>query len=213
MGTKNKAVLTIAFVFGFGLIAIPNAQARNLRGVCKADIEKVCKDIKPGEGRISDCLKKNIKKISKDCKERVENPQKKNQNKKGKWTNNKKNKRSGNKNFKGKDESFLRGFERGFARGYERGFDRGQKNKVNNRSKNRQNRVITACKADIKKLCGDIKYGEGRIKACLEKNKKKLSEKCSTACEAAKTRGKRNDGNRGDGNRRNGNTRLPHFFR
>ncbi|MEA3307731.1 MAG: cysteine rich repeat-containing protein, partial [Elusimicrobiota bacterium] len=72
METKHKIILTTAIIFGFGLMVSVPAQARNLRGACKADIEKVCKDVKPGEGRIADCLKDNIKKISKDCKERIE---------------------------------------------------------------------------------------------------------------------------------------------
>jgi hypothetical protein len=37
------------------------------RGVCKADIEKFCKDIKPGGGRIWVCLESNGDRLSKEC--------------------------------------------------------------------------------------------------------------------------------------------------
>lgn len=35
---------------------------------CKGDIEEFCKDVKPGEGRIMQCLKKNEDHLSNNCK-------------------------------------------------------------------------------------------------------------------------------------------------
>ncbi|MDT8287609.1 MAG: cysteine rich repeat-containing protein, partial [Elusimicrobiales bacterium] len=40
--------------------------------VCAADAAKLCKDVKPGEGRMRDCLQKNVKKLSDECKTRQE---------------------------------------------------------------------------------------------------------------------------------------------
>ena len=37
------------------------------KGACKADIEKFCKDIKPGGGRILACLKSNGDRLSQEC--------------------------------------------------------------------------------------------------------------------------------------------------
>jgi len=37
------------------------------KGACKADIEKFCKDIKPGGGRIWVCLKSNGDRLSQEC--------------------------------------------------------------------------------------------------------------------------------------------------
>ena len=34
------------------------------------------------------------------------------------------------------------------------------------------------CKADIKRLCGDVKPGEGRIQACLKEHKDEISQEC-----------------------------------
>lgn len=39
---------------------------------CKEDREKFCKDIKPGGGRIIECMKKNMDQLSEKCKEHVE---------------------------------------------------------------------------------------------------------------------------------------------
>lgn len=36
---------------------------------CKPDVEKFCKEVKPGEGRILECLKENHDKLSVECKQ------------------------------------------------------------------------------------------------------------------------------------------------
>ena len=42
------------------------------------------------------------------------------------------------------------------------------------------------CAADVAKLCGDVKKGEGRIAQCLKANKDKLSPECKA--QIAKTK-------------------------
>jgi len=37
------------------------------------------------------------------------------------------------------------------------------------------------CKDDLLKYCGNVEVGKGRVKACLDKNEKALSEKCKEA--------------------------------
>ena len=38
-----------------------------------------------------------------------------------------------------------------------------------------------ACAADIKHLCGEVKPGEGRLKACVKEHFRQLSAACQTA--------------------------------
>jgi hypothetical protein len=40
------------------------------------------------------------------------------------------------------------------------------------------NALVADCQADILQLCSKVAIGEGRILACLEKNKNKLDPKC-----------------------------------
>ncbi len=40
-----------------------------------------------------------------------------------------------------------------------------------------------ACHEDVKRLCGDVEKGEGRIRECIKENKDKLSEECRTRME------------------------------
>ena len=37
------------------------------------------------------------------------------------------------------------------------------------------------CKEDLLKYCGNVEVGNGRVKACLDKNEKSLSDKCKDA--------------------------------
>lgn len=37
---------------------------------------------------------------------------------------------------------------------------------------------LAACHDDIERFCGAVKPGEGRLGACLEKNRKRLSKPC-----------------------------------
>lgn len=41
-------------------------------GACKADVEKFCKDVKPGGGAIMKCLKEHKDQLSAECKAKGE---------------------------------------------------------------------------------------------------------------------------------------------
>jgi len=41
--------------------------------------------------------------------------------------------------------------------------------------------AATECKEDLLKYCGNVQVGNGRVKACLDKNEKSLSDKCKDA--------------------------------
>jgi hypothetical protein len=45
---------------------------------------------------------------------------------------------------------------------------------------------LAACKDDIQKFCASEPKGQGKIKACLQSNKDKVSADCKTALDAAK---------------------------
>ncbi|HVP65677.1 MAG TPA: cysteine rich repeat-containing protein [Anaeromyxobacteraceae bacterium] len=41
--------------------------------------------------------------------------------------------------------------------------------------------VAAECREDALKTCGDVVVGEGRVRACLQKSEKTLSERCRSA--------------------------------
>jgi hypothetical protein len=44
-----------------------------MRGACKADIQKLCPGIQPGGGRIRDCMKQHEGDLSDACKQAIAN--------------------------------------------------------------------------------------------------------------------------------------------
>ena len=59
--------MKLAAILISGLFATA-AFAHNAPGACKADIEKLCQGVKPGEGRIIACLKEKQNEVSDNCK-------------------------------------------------------------------------------------------------------------------------------------------------
>jgi len=58
----GAAALCVTVVFSPSVLAAPS---------CKADVDKFCAQVKPGGGRIVQCLKQNEAQLSDSCKERM----------------------------------------------------------------------------------------------------------------------------------------------
>ncbi len=41
--------------------------------------------------------------------------------------------------------------------------------------------VVNECRADLTSFCSDVQPGQGRVMACMEKNKEKVSARCKQA--------------------------------
>lgn len=65
MELKNKIPVVFAVVLACAMLG---AAAKAGENPCKADIEKFCKDVQPGEGRIVKCLKEHEAELSVECK-------------------------------------------------------------------------------------------------------------------------------------------------
>jgi hypothetical protein len=52
------------------------AKVREVADACKGDAEKLCPDVKPGEGRILRCLKQHENDLSSACKKEMTPPKK-----------------------------------------------------------------------------------------------------------------------------------------
>lgn len=171
---KNYMIAVFTLSTGLGLALALPAAAEKGKGACAADAAKFCKDVKPGEGRVAACLKEHEKELSKACTEsralRAE-------------------KRAGKGDRAGKrgngNKAWARGYGDGFARGFKKGMKAGGERGVR---KGKRGGNAKVCAADAKKLCGDVKPGEGRVRDCLIKNMNKLSEGCKARTEKAKDR-------------------------
>ncbi len=173
MNTNKLMLVTLASGFALALAA-PAFSAEKGKGPCAADTEKFCKDVKPGEGRVKACLQEHEKDLSQACRERKAlRAEKRGGNREGKAALAKDGKGGG---------ACMRQYGKGFASGFRNGF---KMRRGLGQGKDGKRKGTSACAADTKKLCGDVKPGEGRVKACLQKNLEKLSEGCKARQEKA----------------------------
>jgi hypothetical protein len=61
---KHAFAIVIALIF-LGSAAI--AQERSVARACASDIKSLCKGVRPGGGRIQNCVKSNFAKLSEPC--------------------------------------------------------------------------------------------------------------------------------------------------
>jgi hypothetical protein len=59
-------VLVKFLVVGAMMALVSSAQAAE-KGACKGDVDKLCKDVQPGEGRVLACLKSHQSELSPKC--------------------------------------------------------------------------------------------------------------------------------------------------
>jgi hypothetical protein len=71
--TVNKFDRIVMTGMALGLIAASQParaeDAPSTKGACKADVQKFCADVKPGEGRIVQCIKQHESELSDACKQ------------------------------------------------------------------------------------------------------------------------------------------------
>jgi hypothetical protein len=95
---------------------------------CKAELDKYCKEVTPGDGRVLACLYAHQDKLSTRCEYAI--------------------------------------------------FDAAAQLQ---RAVNALSYVAAECDDDLERFCANVEPGEGRLLNCLEKNEKKVSQRCKQA--------------------------------
>ncbi len=68
---QKTLISLITIIMFLGVVCSVQAQEPSRKGSCKADIEKFCKDVKPGQGRIVKCMKAHENELSQPCKDEI----------------------------------------------------------------------------------------------------------------------------------------------
>jgi len=152
----------------FALLATGAAKAQENAGPCKADAEKLCKDVKPGEGRIIACLKSHDAELSAECKAKGLELKEK----------------AGGmvEACKGDMEKFCADVKGGHGeklkclKDHEKDLSEGCRTKLD--AARQEFGKKNPCMAETEKLCPGLKPGDGKFGACLKEHEKDFSETC-----------------------------------
>ncbi|MBU2573668.1 MAG: cysteine rich repeat-containing protein [Elusimicrobia bacterium] len=150
-------------------------KADELKEACQADLDKFCKDIQPGEGRLAKCLKEHNAELSKTCSKKIAEEK----------------------------EAFMKGHPcmadmEKFCKAVEPGEGRKIKCMKEHEAelsaecrakiaeKTEEFKKNSPCGPDIEKFCKDVKPGEGRIIYCLKAHEPDLSAECKAESDELK---------------------------
>lgn len=214
----RKTTLGIALfsLLGLGIAGTASAddQGNSKRGhmnACKADVERFCSDVEPGEGRIRACMKEHKDELSEGCQTQIE----KRKARKGKRGKKHKKHRKAFKAACGQDvETYCSGVEKGERKacikenqsqfsqtcqdfmaeakekrkahkGKKRGWKKNMSEEERAMAKQLKQEVKTSCEADVQSFCSDVE-GKRGVRKCLKAHSSELSAQCSDAIEKAK---------------------------
>lgn len=159
-------------IFGASLLAIGSlfllsaAQADDQEkpGVCRADVQKLCKGVRLGGGRIAGCLKQHESELSPECRERIAQAREK--------------VKEVAEACKADAETLCKGVQPGQGRVMRCLVDQGDKVSSPCRAKISEAQSRHPCMKDMERLCKSVQPGEGRMMECMKKNEAQLSPEC-----------------------------------
>ena len=159
-GMMKFLIVAAALVF--------TASTAHAAGACKADREKFCKDVKPGEGRLAACFKEHEAEVSAACKSHVAERVAKSKELAAACKDDREKLCPGVQPGKGRVAAC---FEDKAAQ-----LSMGCKAKIATHGK-QWKEARKACAADLKTHCASVK-GHGEKFACLEQHEDALSAAC-----------------------------------
>ena len=149
---------------GLFLVSAAQAEEKERPGACRADLQKLCKGVQPGGGRIAACLKQHESELSPGCRERMTEA------------------REQGKEFaqacKADTETLCKGVQQGQGRIMRCLVEHKDKLSGECRAKISEAESHHPCMKDMERLCKDVQPGAGRMAECMKKHEAQLSPEC-----------------------------------
>jgi ElaB/YqjD/DUF883 family membrane-anchored ribosome-binding protein len=176
-------VLAAACLGSFFATTVLAADQAAGRGACRADVEKLCKDVERGHGGIAKCLKDNEAQLSPECKQHLTQMQEHMHARMQEFA----------EACKGDVEQYCKDAQPGHGRigkclkENEAKLSQACKDQMaqmhgrREQMQKRMHEMMEACTGDADQYCKDIHPGGGRLLKCLKQNEAQLSEGCKSA--------------------------------
>jgi hypothetical protein len=149
---------------GLFIMSAVQAQDKERPEACRADVQKLCKGVQPGGGRIAGCLKQHESELAPGCRERMAQARKE------------------GKEFveacKADTETLCKGVQPGQGRVMRCLVDHKDKLSSGCRAKISEAQTHHPCMKDMENFCKDIQPGAGRMAECMKQHEAQLSPEC-----------------------------------
>jgi hypothetical protein len=145
-------------------VSAAQAEDKDKPGACRADVEKLCKGIQPGGGRIAMCLKQHGSELSPGCRETIAEA--------------KERINEFAEACKPDAEKLCKGVQPGQGRIVRCLAEHKDQLSAGCREKVARAESRHPCMKDVETLCKGVQPGEGRVAQCLKQHEAELSAEC-----------------------------------
>lgn len=139
-------------------------QEKERPGACRADVQKLCKGVQPGGGRMAACLKQHESELSPGCRVRIAETREE--------------VREFAQACKADTETLCKGVQPGQGRIMRCLSEHNDRLSGECRAKISEAQSHYPCMKDMERLCKDVRPGEGRMAECMKNHEAQLSPEC-----------------------------------
>jgi hypothetical protein len=161
---KRILIAHLSIIVGLLTMSTAQAQDKEMRGACRADMQKLCKGIQPGGGRLAMCLKQHESELSPGCQQRIAEAKEE------------------GKEFaeacKADAGTVCKGVQPGQGRVMRCLAENKDKLSSGCRAEIAKGESRHPCMKDAERLCKGIQPGGGRMMECMKQHEAELSPEC-----------------------------------
>ena len=176
-----KITIATLAILAASYVSVAAAQPAERGSACRPDVEKFCKDVKPGKGAVARCLVQHESELSPACRESVAQGRQRAAQARQRVE-------AFAEACKADAEKLCQGIRPGQGRIANCLIEKKDQVSPGCRQAIAEGERRHPCYADTQRFCKDVKPGEGRVAACMKQNGGQLSAACKARIEQERKR-------------------------
>ena len=161
---KRTLITHLSITIGLLIMFSAQAEEKEMRGACRADLQKLCKGVQPGGGRLVMCLKQHESEVSPGCREAMAEA--------------KQEVKEFAEACKGDAQTFCKSVQPGQGRVLRCLVENKEKLSSGCRAEIAEGESRHPCMKDMERLCKGVQPGGGRMMECMKQHEAELSPEC-----------------------------------